>query len=184
MVPGDLVRIMHNGVVSSSEVASLWVVAERKTGAGDGCVCEEAGNQGQARVPGCFGALDTCCGCGWEIRCKAACSREIRLETGISSRLQPPEPGRLRRDIARLRRVKATPAARLREMLELEYRAVEGAAREHPVTRGLLRLAQDINPPAALILISARTHDGTALAVAADRLRHGGYDIISQSNRV
>lgn len=108
--------------------------------------------------------------------------RDIRLEPDISSRLQPPEPARLRRDIARLKRVKTTPAARLREMLELEYRAVEGAAREHPATRALLRLAQDITPPAALIQVSARTHDGTALAIADDRLRHRGYNIVSQSD--
>ena len=89
--------------------------------------------------------------------------------------LETPNIRRLRRSIARLEPATSGPAQRLLDILNFEYRAIEGAARNHPATRALSLAAGRLPPPAVIILVSQLNHDTEALLVATEKLSRRGF---------
>jgi uncharacterized protein (DUF58 family) len=92
--------------------------------------------------------------------------------------LQPPDIGRLRRNVALLERAVSQPARQLLDMLRFEYSAVEEAARAHPATLALLRVSGRVPPPAVVVLVSPLNHDAEALLVATEKLSNRGFTIL------
>jgi len=89
--------------------------------------------------------------------------------------LQSPDIRQVRTALRRLERTNAEPARKLRAILELERRAIEEGAKEHPATRALNRVTAHTLPPAMITVISARNHDNEALSVTLEDLRKRGY---------
>ena len=88
--------------------------------------------------------------------------------------LQPPDIGKLRRNITQLKQATSEPAQRLLSMLSFEYQAIEEAAKNHPATLALSLTTQHA-PPAIIILVSQLNHDAEALQVTAEKLSRRGF---------
>lgn len=93
--------------------------------------------------------------------------------------LQPPDIGRLRRNVRLLEQAESQPARRLLNMLSFEYRAVEEAARAHPAMLALLRVSEQVTPPAVVVLVSPLNHDAEALLVAGEKLSNRGFTTLN-----
>jgi hypothetical protein len=89
--------------------------------------------------------------------------------------LQPPDIGRIRRNIALLKQVTSQPAQQLLNMLRFEYEAIEEAAKNHPASLALLRASKQVQPPALIVLLSHLNHDTEALMVATEKLSKRGF---------
>ncbi len=92
--------------------------------------------------------------------------------------LQPPDIGKLRRNITQLKQVTSEPAQRLRGMLNFEYQAIEEAAKNHPATLALSRSTEHVSPPAIIVLVSQWNHDTEALMVTTEKLSKRGFTTI------
>ncbi len=92
--------------------------------------------------------------------------------------LQPPDIGKLRRNITLLKQVTSQPAQRLLGMLNFEYRAIEEAARNHPATLALLAVTEHTPPPAIIVLVSQLNHEAEALMVTIEKLSNRGFTTI------
>jgi hypothetical protein len=93
--------------------------------------------------------------------------------------LQPLDISKLRRNITLLKQVTSEPAQRLLSMLNFEYRAIEGAAKNHPATLALTVATEHTPPPAIIALVSQLNHDAQALMVITEKLSKRGFTTIS-----
>jgi hypothetical protein len=93
--------------------------------------------------------------------------------------LQLPDISKLRRNIAQLKQVTSEPGQRLLSMLNFEYQAIEQAAKNHPATLALLRIAEHIPPPAIIVLVSQLNDDAEALLVTGEKLTRRGFTTLS-----
>ena len=101
--------------------------------------------------------------------------QRVVLLAPVERYLQSPDIRQVRTSLRRLERTNAEPARKLRAILELERRAIEEGAKEHPATRALNRVTAHTLPPAMITVISARNHDNEALSVTLEDLRKRGY---------
>jgi len=93
--------------------------------------------------------------------------------------LQPPDLGKLRRDITLLKEGASEAAQRLLSLLDFESRAVEKAAENHSATLALLRVTEPVRPPAMVVLVSQLNHDAEALQVTTEKLARRGFTTLS-----
>ncbi len=92
--------------------------------------------------------------------------------------LQPPDIGKLRRNITQLKQVASEPAQRLFSMLNFEYQAIEEAAKNHPATLALSVVTEHTPSPAIIVLVSQLNHDAEALMVTIEKLSRRGFTTI------
>jgi hypothetical protein len=92
--------------------------------------------------------------------------------------LQLPDIAKLRRNISHLTEIKSEPGQRLLDMLKFEYQAIEQAAKNHPATRALLRAAEQVSPPAIIVLLSQSHDDAEALLVTGEKLAKRGFTTV------
>jgi len=93
--------------------------------------------------------------------------------------LQPPDIGKLRRNISLLKQTKSDAAQRLLSMLNFEFQAIEEAAKNHPATLALSLAAEHTPPPAIIVSVTQLNHDIEALLVTADKLSKRGFTTIT-----
>jgi hypothetical protein len=97
--------------------------------------------------------------------------RQVARPTRI---LAPAQLARLRRRVERLMATNAIPAARLAKVLHFAYRAHISRAQQHPGYLAVLKAADHILSPAALLVTSSGPGDPEAIELALERLRiHG-----------
>ncbi len=89
--------------------------------------------------------------------------------------LQLVEVRGIRRTMRQLEEARTEPAKRLRGILQLEWAAMQEAAKEHPAKRALITTTACTPPPAIIGVISAWNHDAEALSITLEELRKRGY---------
>ncbi|HVH31545.1 MAG TPA: DUF58 domain-containing protein [bacterium] len=97
--------------------------------------------------------------------------REVARPTRV---LPPTQLVRLRRRVERLLASNASPAARLARVLQFEYRAHVGRAKQHPGYEAVLKAADHLLSSAALLVTSSGPNDPEAIELALERLRIRG----------
>jgi len=102
-------------------------------------------------------------------------TRDITLTKFGHRFLQIPDVVKLRRNISQLKEATSEPAQRLLNMLNLEHRAIEKAAKTHPATLALSSVTEHMQPPAIVLLVSHWNHDAEALLVATGKLSRGRF---------
>jgi uncharacterized protein (DUF58 family) len=88
--------------------------------------------------------------------------------------LQPVHLARLRRRVERLLARNASPAARLARVLQFVYRAHVTRAQQHPGYQAVLKAADHLLSPAALLVTSSGPDDPEAIELALEHLRIRG----------
>ncbi len=78
--------------------------------------------------------------------------------------LSPPDVGRLRANISRIRLAQSKAARVLAELLQLEYKSLGNAARINPATRALAEAFMKVDKNSNIVVISHHNHDAEALA--------------------
>ncbi len=71
----------------------------------------------------------------------------------------------------------------LGEILQLEYRAIRGAARGHPAVRALEEAVKHSPSKGIIILVSLTGYDMEALRLSLEGLKKVGYDFIALEAR-
>jgi len=89
--------------------------------------------------------------------------------------LQPPNMQRLRRTRIQLEQATTEPAYKMADFLRLENKAIQQRGRSHPVGIALNKVAEQIHPPAIVVVVSGWNHDAEALLATLDRLTRKGY---------
>jgi len=92
--------------------------------------------------------------------------------------LEPPDIGKLRRNMTLLRQSTSQSTQRLFSLLDFEYQAISEATRGHPATIALTAVANRALPPAVLILVSQLNHDTEALMMIATKLTKRGFTTV------
>jgi uncharacterized protein (DUF58 family) len=87
-----------------------------------------------------------------------------------------PDPVRLRASSRRLKAAGGNSAARLAELLDVEFAALRQLAVSSPATWALSRALQKASTRPTVLFLSARNHDAEALAVARYDLAARQYD--------
>ena len=91
-------------------------------------------------------------------------TREVTVSLNPRRYLAVPDVGRLRANLSRLSQSGHGPASRLAELLQLEYTALAGEARQNPATAALTTVLAGVKGKVNVLVVSARNHDATALA--------------------
>jgi len=104
--------------------------------------------------------------------------REITLAEFADRHLEPADIAKIRRNIAQLKQSESEPAQRLLGMLNFEYRAIEGAAKNHPATVALSAVTKQAPAPAMIFLVSQLNHDAEAILVTAEKLSRRKFTTI------
>jgi len=104
--------------------------------------------------------------------------REITLAEFADRHLEPADIAKIRRNIAQLKQAESEPAQRLLGMLDFEYRAIEGAAKNHPATVALSAVTKQAPAPAMIFLVSQLNHDAEAILVTAEKLSRRKFTTI------
>jgi uncharacterized protein (DUF58 family) len=97
--------------------------------------------------------------------------RQVARPTRV---LQPAQLARLRRRVERLLASHASPAMRLARVLQFEYRAHVTRAQQHPGYEAVLRAADHLLSPAALLVTSSGPDDPEAIDLALEHLHIRG----------
>ena len=100
-----------------------------------------------------------------------ALSREIVIWARPQKYLQPPNPLRIRSNIRRLKMLSLDSAAKLIELLDLEFKALCNYSASNPATEALSRVLGKGGSRLTILFISAENHDEEALQMAKYRLR-------------
>ncbi len=105
-------------------------------------------------------------------------TKSITLVEPSERVLQSTEFRRLKRSIGQLELVKTEPAQKLADILNLEYKAVQEAAKGHPASKALEKIVANVAPPAVITVVSSLTQDADALTVALEKLGEKGYSTV------
>ena len=97
--------------------------------------------------------------------------RQVARPTRV---LQPAQLARLRRRVERLLASNASPAMRLARVLQFEYRAHVTRAQQHPGYEAVLKAADHLLSPAALLVTSSGPDDPEAIELALEHLHIRG----------
>ncbi|MFH0768313.1 MAG: DUF58 domain-containing protein [Chloroflexota bacterium] len=89
--------------------------------------------------------------------------------------LEPPNIGKLGRNITLLRQARSQPAKQLLSILDFEYRAIREAAKNHPATLALSAAIKQTRPPATITILSQLNHDAEALLMIAEQVSRRGF---------
>lgn len=100
-----------------------------------------------------------------------ALSREIVIWARPQKYLQPPDPLRIRSNIRSLKMLSLDSAAKLIELLDLEFKALCNYSASNPATEALSRVLGKGGSRLTILFISAENHDEEALQMAKYRLR-------------
>jgi len=92
--------------------------------------------------------------------------------------LQPPDIGRLRSTIARLKKADSEPCRKLLGMLDFEYRALNKMTENHPAAIALSRVTRKSPSPSVIVLISEWNHDAEAMLVTTEKLSRQEFSTI------
>jgi len=104
--------------------------------------------------------------------------QKVILVTPLKRYIQPPDIEKLRISMRQLKGTDVEAVGKLREIFELEIKAIEEGARKHPAREALTRVMHHTLPEAMIIMISLWNHDNEALALTLDELRRKGTDAI------
>ena len=104
--------------------------------------------------------------------------QKVVLITPLERYIQPPDIRQIRISLRHLEKAYTEPARKLREILELERRAIEEGVKEHPAREALSRVAVHALPPATITVISPWSHDYEALSLTLEELKRQGYNAI------
>jgi hypothetical protein len=106
-------------------------------------------------------------------------AREMVTLVNPTKYLNPPDVGRLRGDIRRLRSVQSHAARALTQLLEVEYGNLSRDSGLHPVTKALSQVFARVDQQSNVVIISLRNHDAEALAINTFSLRQRGNQVIA-----
>lgn len=101
--------------------------------------------------------------------------KDISLAEFPQRYLQPVDISKLRQNINQLQLATSEPAKRLATVLDLEYRALTEAAKNHPAALALLSVVEQVPSMAFVILVSQLNHDAEALLITTQRLEKRGF---------
>jgi len=104
--------------------------------------------------------------------------QKVILVTPLKRYIQPPDIEQLRISMRQLRGTDVEAVGKLREIFELEIKAIKEGARKHPVREVLTRVMHHTLPAAMITMISLWNHDNEALTLTLDELRRKGTDAI------
>ena len=93
--------------------------------------------------------------------------------------LGPPDVGRLRANIGRIRYTESKAARVLTELLRFEYTSLSNAARFNPVTQALQEAFMKVDKQSNIVVISQRNHDAEALAFNTFSFQRRGNAVIA-----
>ena len=93
--------------------------------------------------------------------------------------LNPPDVTRLRANINRIRLAKSKASEVLAELLQLEYRSLQGNAKLNPATRALSEALTKGDKQSSIVIISHHNHDAEALAFNTFNLARKGNAVIT-----
>lgn len=105
--------------------------------------------------------------------------QKVVLIIPLERYLQPPDFKQVRISLRQLKETSEEAAIKLREILELESRAIEEGVKEHPARRALNHVVAHALPPATITVISPWSHDNEALSLTLEELKRRGYDAIA-----
>lgn len=104
--------------------------------------------------------------------------QKVVLIMPLERYLQPPDIRQVKISLRQLKRTDEAAVRKLREILELESKAIEEAVKEHPARKALNRVTAHILAPAMITVISPWSHDNEALSLTLEQLKRQGYDAI------
>ena len=78
--------------------------------------------------------------------------------------LNPPDVGRLRANLSRIRFAESKAAKVLAQLLQLEYKSLSNAAKFNPATKALRETFAKVDKQSNIVVISHHNHDAEALA--------------------
>ena len=93
--------------------------------------------------------------------------------------LNPPDIGRLRANLSRIRFAESKAAKVLNQLLQLEYNSLSNAAKLHPATKALRETFTKVDKKSSIIVISYRNHDAEALAFNTFSFNRKGNAVIN-----
>ncbi|MFC1904335.1 DUF58 domain-containing protein [Chloroflexota bacterium] len=93
--------------------------------------------------------------------------------------LNPPDVGRLRANISRIRFVESSASKVLTQLLQLEYKNLNDNARLNPATKALTQAFTKAGKQSNIVIISQRNHDAEALAFNTFEFARKGNAIIT-----
>lgn len=93
--------------------------------------------------------------------------------------LNPPDVGRLRANIGRIRYAESKAARVLSQLLQLEYKSLSNTARLNPATKALREAFAKVDKQSNIVVISQRNHDAEALAFNTFSFQRKGNAVIT-----
>ena len=93
--------------------------------------------------------------------------------------LNPPDVGRLRANMSRIRFAESKAAKVLAQLLQLEYQSLSNAAKFNPATLALREAFAKVDKQSNIVVISHRNHDAEALAFNTFRFNKKGNAVIA-----
>jgi len=93
--------------------------------------------------------------------------------------LNPPDVGRLRANISRIRFAESKAAKVLAQLLQLEYNCLSDASKLNPATKALRETFTKVDKQSNIVVISHRNHDAEALAFNTFSYNRKGNAVIS-----
>ncbi len=102
--------------------------------------------------------------------------QEVVFITPLNRYIQPPDIRQLNISLRQLQGTSLETARKLREILQIERKAIEEGVKEHPAKEALNRVTAHALPPATITVISSWNHDNEALSLTLEELKGRGYN--------
>lgn len=93
--------------------------------------------------------------------------------------LNPPDVSRLRANISRIQFAESQASKVLAQLLQLEYKNLQGNARLNPATRALSEALGKVDRQSNIVIISQYNHDAEAMAFNVFELARKGNAVIT-----
>jgi uncharacterized protein (DUF58 family) len=93
--------------------------------------------------------------------------------------LNPPDVARLRANISRIRFAKSKASQVMAQLLQLEYKNLNNAAKLNPATKALTEAFAKVDKQSNIVIISHRNHDAEALAFNTFSFTRKGNAVIT-----
>lgn len=109
--------------------------------------------------------------------------QQVVLVTPVKRYLHPPDIRQLRISLRQLEGKTLEAAKKLRNILEIEMRAIEERARDHPLKEALDHVTGHNPIPATIAVISTRSQDNAAISFVLEQMERKGYSAIILDTR-